>query len=324
MRSGFDYREYKKWANNLHIATEQFNKWLKTFLLQEAQRVVREAKKIQRNYTYTKSDGTSQTGLIDTGAMINSWYIGNQQIKLKAMGGKSKSGKQRVKLDPDNSTILDIQVIRNYLRVEIGNSMDYASYIEYGHGKFQGVFILTIAINTVQLALPARFNREWLEFLRRRGCNIMAYEILGETIKSAVSIKLGEIFNNSKRYKENVTNMVYPNFWIKQLTQNITPAGVGTKRIQLDYLMNIQYRVAENTENITNLQQQLDEVGLKLCTELTELDLELPTKIKNVYYEKEDGVLHFFFNVTVYAIPQTEEEIKMQELVLNEYIDKEE
>lgn len=324
MRSGFNYDEYKQWANNLHIATEQFNKWLKTFLLQEAQRVVREAKTMQRNYTYTRADGTSQTGLIDTGAMINSWYIGNQNIKLKSMRGKSKSGKQRVKIDPDNSTVLDIQVIGNHLRVEIGNSMDYASYIEYGHDSFQGAFILTIAINKVQLALPARFNREWLEFLRRRRGYIMVYQIIGETIKSATSIKLGQIFNNPKRYKENITNPVYPNFWIKQINQNITPMGIGTKRIQLDYLMNIQYRIAENTELITNLQQQLDEVGLKLCTEFTELDLELPTKVKNAYYEKEEGILHFFFNITVFAIPETDEDEKMKKLELNEYINKEE
>ena len=100
--------------------------------------------------------------------------------------------------------------------------------------------------------------------------------------------------------------------------------GIGTKRIQLDYLMNIQYRIAENTELITNLQQQLDEVGLKLCTEFTELDLELPTKEKNAYYEKEEGILHFFFNITVFAIPETDEDEKMKKLELNQYINKEE
>ena len=82
--------------------------------------------------------------------------------------------------------------------------------------------------------------------------------------------------------------------------------------------MNIQYRVAENTESITNLQQQLDAVGLKLCAELTELDLELPTKTKNRYYEKVDGVCQMFFNITVYANPETEEESKMQILDLKE------
>ena len=143
----------------------------------------------------------------------------------------------------------------------------------------------------------------------------MGYEIIGETIKSATSIKLEEIFDNPKRYKENITNPQYPNFSIVQVNVNITPAG--RTRLQLDYLMNIQYRVAENTESITNLQQQLDAVGLKLCAELTELDLELPTKTYNRYYEKVDGVCQMFFNITVYANPETKDETKMQVLGLN-------
>lgn len=151
----------------------------------------------------------------------------------------------------------------------------------------------------------------------------MGYEIIGETIKSATSIKLGQIFDNPKRYKENVTNPQYPNFSIIQVDMSVTPAG--RKRMQLDYLINIQYRVAENTESISNLQQQLDAVGLKLCAELTELDLELPTKTKNRRYEKADGVCQMFFNITVYANPETEEETKMQVLDLDEnlYIEEE-
>ena len=152
----------------------------------------------------------------------------------------------------------------------------------------------------------------------------MSYQIIGETVKSAISIKLGEIFNNPKRYKEHIENPVFPSFWIIQITQDITPMGIGNNRIQIDYLMNIQYRVTSNTETLTNLRQQLDDIGFKLCTELTEINLELPTKTKNRRYEIIDGVLQMFFNVTVYAIPQTEEEIKMQELELNQYINKEE
>ena len=82
--------------------------------------------------------------------------------------------------------------------------------------------------------------------------------------------------------------------------------------------MNIQYRVAENTETITNLQQRLDEVGLRLCAELTELDLELPTKTKNRYYEKVDGVCQMFFNITVFAKPGKEQLPVMEEYKLNE------
>ena len=50
------------------------------------------------------------------------------------------------------------------------------------------------------------------------------YEIIGETVKSATSIKLGQIFGaTTKRYKEAVTNVQYPNFFIYVVTQNITP-----------------------------------------------------------------------------------------------------
>ena len=148
----------------------------------------------------------------------------------------------------------------------------------------------------------------------------MAYEIIGETVKSATSLKLGQIFDNPTRYKENINNPRYPSFWIIQVTQNVTPAGVGNNRMQIDYLINFQYRVAENIENVSNLRQQLDAVGLKLCTELTELDLELPTKTKNRYYEIVDGVCQMFFNITLYAIPETEEETKMEVLDLEENI----
>lgn len=146
----------------------------------------------------------------------------------------------------------------------------------------------------------------------------MAYEIIGETIKSATSIKLGEIFDNPIRYKESVTNVKYPNFFINQVSLDITPAG--RYRVQLDYLMNIRYRLAEDTALVTNLQQKLDEVGLKLCTELTELDLELPTKTTNRNYEKDDGILQFFFNITVYAKPETKEEDKLKDYKLNKEV----
>jgi len=160
----------------------------------------------------------------------------------------------------------------------------------------------------------------------------MSYQIIGETIKSATSIKIGEIFrvqtgtsqsgdpiySYPRRYKENITNQTYPNFHIIQVLVNQTPAG--RKRMQLDYLINVQYRVAENTEDVTNLQQQLDEVGLRLCSELTELNLERPTKTKNRNYEKVDGVGQFTFNITVYAIPEESPTIKMEELELTEEV----
>lgn len=151
----------------------------------------------------------------------------------------------------------------------------------------------------------------------------MAYEIIGETIKSATSIKLGEIFgSDTKRYKENVTNMQYPNFFIQQLTQNITP---DTKdRWMIDYLVTIRYRYVKDTTTVTNLEQKLDEIGLKLTTEFTELQLEKPVKVKNARYEKDEGVLHFFFNVSVQIKRLLEEKPRQENLKVNENIINEE
>lgn len=146
----------------------------------------------------------------------------------------------------------------------------------------------------------------------------MGYEIIGESIKSAISLKLGEIFGNDAiRYKEQVTNVQYPNFFIHQVS--VSPTAQGRNRWELDYLINIRYRYKEDTNTVTNLEQKLDEIGLALCTQLTEINLELPVKTYNRTYEKVDGVCQFFCNIRIYV--HTEEEfIKMQKLELNEEV----
>lgn len=158
MKQGFDYKEYAKWVEKLGMTEKHLQIWLKTFLLEQAQRVVKLAKERQQ-----------AVGAVDTGAMINSWYIGSQKISLKATGETSASGKASVTFDRDNSDILSIDVIGDYLQVEIGNGMEYASYVEYGHHNYAGRYILTIALDTVQKQLPARFNKEWLKFIKGRG-----------------------------------------------------------------------------------------------------------------------------------------------------------
>ena len=174
----------------------------------------------------------------------------------------------------------------------------------------------------------------------------MDYEIIGETIKSATSIKIGDIFKVAtnqtdnqgnviytypKRYKENVTSPTYPSFWIIEVNKSITPAGPSgqlaierkSDRIQIDYLINVQYRVAANTETVTNLRQQLDAVGLKLCSELTELNLGKVVQTKNRNYEIIDGVGQFTFNVTVFATTKEEQLQFMRNFILDENIKEE-
>lgn len=149
------------------------------------------------------------------------------------------------------------------------------------------------------------------------------YQVIGETVKSATSIKLGEIFGTDiKRYKESVTNMQYPNFFIYQVSANIAPDT--RERWRIDYLMNIRFRYAKDTSTVTNLEQKLDEIGLQLMAEFTDIRLNRVLKVKNARYEKDDGVLQFFFNVTVRVMHDLPEEVKMQVLKLIEKIEKEE
>lgn len=148
------------------------------------------------------------------------------------------------------------------------------------------------------------------------------YEIIGESIKSATSIKLGEIFGTDiKRYKESVTNVQYPNFFIYQVSANITPTT--RNRWNIDYLMNIRYRYVQDVETVTNLEQNLDAMALDLMAQFTEIQLERPVKVRNARYEKADGVLQFFFNVTVMIKRQLTEDEKMRILTLNEKLKEE-
>ena len=154
MNSGFNYKEYEKWVEKLGIIKEEFQLWLKQFLLEQAERVV--------------ALGKPRTP-VDTGYLRNSWYIGTQNIVQGDIEGKSKSGKQMQGINWKASDIASIAVIDNYLEVEIGLGADYASYIEYGQRSYQGRYMLTISINEVQRQLPAQFNKEWLQFLKARG-----------------------------------------------------------------------------------------------------------------------------------------------------------
>lgn len=158
MNSKFDFHEFSEYVQKLGIAKSEFRIWLKTFLLKEAQRVVRLAKQKQ-----------AAVKAVDTGAMINSWYIGSQNISLKQTSGTSKSGKSKVTFDKNNSDILSIKLVGNVLEVEIGNSMDYASYIEFGHRSYEGKYLLTTSIDKVQRALPARFDKDFKNWLKSKG-----------------------------------------------------------------------------------------------------------------------------------------------------------
>lgn len=153
--TGFDYKQYLKWVEKVGKTEAQFKTWLRQFLLEQAQRVVREAK--------------FRTP-IDTGALINSYQIGSQIITLMddpsgRMGEKSKNKPAKV-IDPENSTIDSIGVVGDTLQVVISNPMEYASYVEYGHHAYQGRYMLTIAVDDVMRAMPSRFEKQFKQFIK--------------------------------------------------------------------------------------------------------------------------------------------------------------
>ncbi len=145
--------------------------------------------------------------------------------------------------------------------------------------------------------------------------------IIGESVKSAISIKLGEIFgDNTIRYKEKVTKMLYPNFFIYIVSAPITP---NTKnRAYINYLVNIKYRVAEDTTNLTNLELELDKIAFRLMTEFTHITLDKPIMIRNARYEKSDGVLEFMCNINVFIQKKLEEKPKQEKLKLDEEVEE--
>lgn len=149
---GFDYSQYEKFVNNLQIATDDFQTFLKKFLLEMAQRVVAKTK--------LKTP-------VDTGALRASWGIGSQHIELNSR--IDSFGNDIITLDTEKSQIADISVVGNYLQVTIWNAMEYASYVELGHGAYKGRFMLTISIDEVQQQMPKRFEKQFQEFLKEKG-----------------------------------------------------------------------------------------------------------------------------------------------------------
>lgn len=155
MASSFNYKEYENYVNNLGIATKDFQTWLKRFLLRMALQVVKNAK---------------DNSPVDTGAYKASWSIGTQKIVLKETGEiNQNTGHEKVEKDLEKSDVESIKLIGDYLEVEIYNPMEYASYIEFGHGSYKGKYVLTIALDTVQNEMPKLFNSQFQTWLKRRG-----------------------------------------------------------------------------------------------------------------------------------------------------------
>lgn len=129
MAKEFDFSQFEKFAENWQKMDDNFDEFLKKFLLEMANRLLAKVK---------------PRTPVDTGAMRAMWQIG----EIRASGRD--------------------------LEVEILNGMEYASFVEYGARNVNGTwrdgrFMLTISIDEVQKALPARFDKAFRAFLQGAG-----------------------------------------------------------------------------------------------------------------------------------------------------------
>lgn len=138
--------------------------------------------------------------------------------------------------------------------------------------------------------------------------------IQSEDVKQAIVKKLLEIAPNVIVYKEAKTTPVYPHFFVYQI--NLTDTDERKNYHILSYSMTIRYRVSSDPSTDLKLEQNLDNMSLKLMQGFNVIDFG-DSKIRCVEKntEKVDGVLHFFCTLKILAKDVSENEtIKQNKL----------
>lgn len=131
-KGGFDYSEFKKLYREMENTQKDLSKFLEEFLIRQALVALR----LVRPRTP-----------VDTGTLRRMWQIS------------------------------DVKVYATYMVVYLVNPMEYASYMEHGFTyntaegtkRFEGFHMAELSILQVQQQLPAKFQREFTQWLKARG-----------------------------------------------------------------------------------------------------------------------------------------------------------
>ena len=137
MGAGFNSSDFEKYRNNFYRMYLQYDAWLTTFLLKEGMRFIAKVK---------------PRTPVDTGDLRNHWQL------------------QGITRDGD------------VLKCWFVNPMYYADFVEYGHAKpyksgaaegspdwVDGYFMMTVTLDEIERAMPARFDAEFKKFLMSLG-----------------------------------------------------------------------------------------------------------------------------------------------------------
>ena len=137
MAGGFDFTEFQEYRNNFMKMYTEYQKWLYEFIGNEGLRFIR-AVKLRTP--------------VDTGDLRNHWML------------------------------QDITREGDVLHCWFVNPMYYATFVEYGHAKpykagategssdwVEGYFMIEISLDEIHRKMPARFDREFIKYMKAMG-----------------------------------------------------------------------------------------------------------------------------------------------------------
>ena len=139
-------------------------------------------------------------------------------------------------------------------------------------------------------------------------------ELTGENVKQAIVQQLLKTFPGVKVYKEAITNPLYPHFFVYQISVSDTEERKNYHL--MSYSMEIRYRITSDPSTDLKLEQNLDDMGMKLLQNFNIIDFDSEKiRVKEKNTEKVDGVLHFTFVIDILGkVIQNEESEKLNKL----------
>ena len=131
--------------------------------------------------------------------------------------------------------------------------------------------------------------------------------ITGELIKQSIISELLRMFPEVSVYKEAKTSLSYPHFFIYQIS--LSDEQERKNYHILTYSMDLRYRVASDPSTDLKLQQNIDSVALKLLNSFNIISCRNEfIRCENKSIEKENGVLHFMFDIRIMVKNVSDEE----------------
>lgn len=157
--SGFNFDGMKQLQQQLKRQEQDFERFIRQFLLKMALEAVNRAK---------------ANTPVDTGLLRAAWAV---EGGISAARGRWDKGQQKMVYSEDEANsqaaaLQSVQRMGNSLVVTIINPVEYASFVEYGHatkdrnGWVNGRFMATLAIDEVAQLIPAQFQKEYAAWLR--------------------------------------------------------------------------------------------------------------------------------------------------------------